>query len=237
MACNMLRPKDADDLTGAINPVERGASLKEQAYKQVKSLLLRGKLPDGAVASVPFVAKSLGISRTPVREAFLDLEKDGLIKILPKKGAVTLLISPQKKREIFLIRDALEGIVVTELAGSITKAQIADLEGIFERHKRTPRGEAGWDEFIRIDREFHLTMASFAGLEKIRDVLANIRDLMEMIGREALSSHGRREKIFKEHEKILGALERKDKRAACEAMRSHLMETERSLQAKEKARD
>jgi len=118
---------------------------------------------------------------------------------------------------------------VTKLADSITGTQIAALKSIFERHKKTPRGEAGWDEFIRLDREFHLTMASFAGFEKIGDILANIRDLMELIGREALSSHGRREKIFKEHERILVALERKDKRAARKALRFHLAETERSL--------
>jgi len=225
----MSHVNTTDDLTSAINPVERGASLKEQAYKQVKSLLLSGKLPQGTVVSVPLVARSLCISRTPVREAFLDLEKEGLIKILPKKGAVTSLISTEKKREIFLIRNALEGIVVSQLAESITDEQIAALRTLFERHKKTLRGEAGWDEFIRIDREFHLTMASFAGLEKIREVLANIRDLMEMIGREALSSHGRREMVFKEHEKILGALEKKDKRAARKAIRFHLEKTERSL--------
>jgi DNA-binding GntR family transcriptional regulator len=60
---------------------------------------------------------------------------------------------------------------------------------------------------------------------------------MEMIGREALSAHGRREKIFKEHEAILAALERKDKRAACKAMRFHLEETENSLQSKKSRRD
>jgi DNA-binding GntR family transcriptional regulator len=233
----MSQVRRSDGLSDAMNPVERGASLKEQAYQQIKSLLLRGKLPDGAIASVPAVAKSLGISRTPVREAFLDLEKEGLIKILPKKGAVTRFLTPAKKREIFLIRDAIEGIVVRQLADSITKEQIVALKNIFEQHKKTPRGEAGWDEFIRVDREFHLTMASFAGLEKIREVLANIRDLMEMIGREALSSHGRREKIFKEHENILAALERKDKHAACKAMRFHLAETENSLQGKKRRSD
>lgn len=231
MARNMSQVNSADDLSGAMNPVERGVSLKEQAYKQIKSLLLSGKLPHGTIASVPPVAKSLCISRTPVREAFLDLEREGLIKILPKKGAVTNPISPERKREIFLIRQALEGIVVTKLADSITGTQIAALKSIFERHKKTPRGETGWDEFIRVDRELHLTMASFAGFGKIRDILANIRDLMELIGREALSSHGRREKIFKEHEKILVALERKNKRAACKAIQFHLAETERSLKS------
>ncbi len=229
MACHMSQARLPDDVVDSIISLERATSLKEQAYQQIKTLLLTGKLPNGTVASVPLIAKSLGISRTPVREAFLDLEKEGLIKILPKKGAVTNLVSSEKKREIFLIRGALEGIVVTQLADSITEAQIAALMSIFERHKKTPRGEAGWDEFIRLDREFHLTMASFAGFEKIREVLTNIRDLMEMIGREALSSHGRREKIFDEHERILGALERKDKPAAQKAIRFHLMETERSL--------
>jgi DNA-binding GntR family transcriptional regulator len=225
----MSQVKLTEDLASSIISLERASSLKEQAYKQMKSLLLRGKLPHGTVASVPLVAKSLGISRTPVREAFLDLEKEGLIKILPKKGAVTNPASPETKREIFLIRHALEGIVATKLADSITGTQIAALKTIFERHKKTPRGEVGWDEFIRLDREFHLTMASFAGFEKIGDILVNIRDLMELIGREALSSHGRREKIFKEHARILLALERKDKRAARKAVRFHLEETERSL--------
>lgn len=229
MARNMSQPKMTEDLASSMISLERSSTLKEQAYLQIKTLLLTGKLPHGTVASVPLIAKKLGISRTPVREAFLDLERDGLIKILPKKGAVTNPISPEKKREIFLIRDALESIVVTQLAESITEAQIATLKSIFERHKKTPPGEAGWDEFIQVDRDFHLTMASFAGFAKIRAILANIRDLMEMIGREALSSHGRREKIFKEHENILKALERKNKRAAGKALRYHLSATERSL--------
>jgi DNA-binding GntR family transcriptional regulator len=227
----MSLPKLTEESASSIISLERVSNLKEQAYQQIKTLLLTGKLPHGTVASVPLIAKRLGISRTPVREAFLDLEKEGLIRILPKKGAVTNLISPEKKREIFLIREALEGMVVTKLSESITKTQVAALRSIFERHKKTPRGEAGWDEFIRIDREFHLTMASFAGFEKIKDILVNIRDLMEMIGREALSSHGRRETIFREHERILAALERKNKRAARKAIQYHLKETERSLKS------
>jgi DNA-binding GntR family transcriptional regulator len=218
-----------EDLASSMISLERASSLKSQAYQQIKTLLLTGKLPHGTVASVPLIAKRLGISRTPVREAFLDLERDGLIRILPKKGAVTNPISTEQKREIFLIRDALEGIVVTKLADSITAEQIRALRDVFERHKKIPQGEAGWDEFIRIDREFHLTMASFAGFEKIREILANIRDLMELIGREALSSHGRREKIFKEHERILKALEHNDQSAAAKAIQFHLSETERSL--------
>lgn len=229
MARNMSQAKMTEDIASSMISLERTSTLKEQAYQQIKTLLLTGKLPHGTVASVPLIAKGLGISRTPVREAFLDLEKEGLIKILPKKGAVTNPISTEKKREIFLIRNALEELVVTKLADSITETQIVALKSLFERHKKTPQGEAGWDEFIRIDREFHLTMASFAGFGKIRAILANIRDLMEMIGREALSSHGRREKIFKEHGKILKALERKNKRAAGKAIRFHLIETERSL--------
>ncbi len=231
MARNMSQPKSAQNLASSITSLERSLSLKERAYQQIKTGLLTGKLPHGTVASVPLIAKKLGISRTPVREAFLDLEKEGLIRILPKKGAVASLISPKGKREIFLIRDALESIVVTKLADSITETQVAALRGIFDRHKKTQRGEAGWDEFIQIDRQFHLTMASFAGFGKIKDILVNIRDLMELIGREALSSHGRREKIFREHERILAALEAKNKRAALKAIRYHLAETERSLKS------
>lgn len=227
----MSQPKSAHHLAGALTSLGRSSSLKELAYQQIKNGLLTGKMPHGTVASVPLIAKKLGISRTPVREAFLDLEKEGLIRILPKKGAVASLISPEGKREIFLIRAALESMVVTRLADSITGAQIAALKEIFDRHKKTQRGEAGWDEFIQIDREFHLTMASYAGFDKIRDILTNLRDLMELIGREALSSHGRREKIFKEHERILVALERKNKRAALQAIRRHLSETERSLKS------
>ena len=114
-----------EEFASSIISLERVSSLKEQAYQQIKTLLLTGKLPHGTVASVPLIAKRLDISRTPVREAFLDLAKEGLIRILPKKGAVTNLISPEKKREIFLIREALEGMVVTKLSESITKTQIA----------------------------------------------------------------------------------------------------------------
>jgi DNA-binding FadR family transcriptional regulator len=74
-------------------------------------------------------------------------------------------------------------------------------------------------------------MASFAGFGKIREILTNIRDLMELIGREALSSHGRREHIFKEHEKILAALETRNEREARKAIRHHLSATERSLKS------
>lgn len=228
MARNMSQA-DSEPLASSITSLERSSTLKERAYQQIKSGILTGKLPHDTIASVPLIAKKLGISRTPVREAFLDLEKEGLIRILPKKGAVANRISAAGKREIFLIRDALESTVVSRLAAAITPGQIAELRKILERHKTTPRGQAGWDEFIRIDREFHLSMASFAGLGKIREILVNIRDLMELIGREALSSHGRREQIFKEHEKILAALQKRNKREARKAIRHHLSETERSL--------
>jgi len=231
MARNMSHSKAVEPLADSMTSLERSSTLKERAYQQIKSGLLSGKLPHDTIASVPLIAKKLGISRTPVREAFLDLEKEGLIRILPKKGAVANRISPEGKHEIFLIRDALESAVVARLADSITDGQIAALRKIIERHKETPRGEAGWDDFILVDREFHLSMASFAGFGKIREILTNIRDLMELIGREALSSHGRREHIFKEHEKILAALEKRNEREARKAIRHHLSATERSLKS------
>ena len=208
--------------------IARSSSLTDQAYGGIRSRLIKGLFGGGT--SIPALAKELGVSRTPVREAILRLAREGFIEILPNKGFVAKPLKEETIREIFLIRGALENIVLVQLVPKVTQEQIAMLSRNLENQRRSVRDVRGWDPFLEKDREFHWMLAKFAGLEMSQEIIMNLVDLMLMTkaSRQFIT---RCNDIVSEHEKILTALKRRDLKASLKAVASHLDRSEAYLRA------
>jgi DNA-binding GntR family transcriptional regulator len=204
----------------------RPSSLTDQAYGGIKARLIKGLLGRGM--SIPALAKELGVSRTPVREAILRLAREGFIKILPNKGFAAKPLEEETIREIFLIRGALESIVLGQLVPKITEEQIAMLSVNLDYQRRRTYDVTGWDPFFEKDREFHWMLAEFAGLKMAQGIVMNLVDLMHMT-KASSKFITRCNEIVSEHEKILTALKRRDLKAGLKAVASHLDRSEAYL--------
>jgi DNA-binding GntR family transcriptional regulator len=196
----------------------------DQAYGEIKARLIKG-LVDGGM-SIPTLAKELGVSRTPVREAILRLAREGFIQILPNKGFVAKPLKEETIKEIFLIRKALETLVVDQLIPKVTTDQVAKL-GVNLNDQRALRG---WEPFVDKDKEFHCMLAKFAGLVNTEEIIANLWDLMLMT-KPSSQFISRRKAILHEHAKIVNALKRRDAKASLKAIVSHLDRSEDYLRA------
>jgi DNA-binding GntR family transcriptional regulator len=208
--------------------IPRSPTLTEQAYGGIRERLIRGMFDGGM--SIPSLAKELGVSRTPIREAILRLAREGFIEILPNKGFVAKPLKEETIKEIFLIRAALESLALVQLVPKVTKRQIAMLSRNLDIQRRTGSGVRGWDPFIEVDREFHLMLAKFAGLDITQEILTNLLDLMVMT-KGSSQFVTRRADIIGEHEKIVNALKRRDVKASLKAVASHIDRSEDYLRA------
>jgi DNA-binding GntR family transcriptional regulator len=184
----------------------------------------------GGGMSIPSLAKELGVSRTPVREAILRLAREGFIEVLPNKGFVAKPLKEETIREIFLIRGALESIVLKQLVPKVTQEQLAMLSRNLEDLRESVSDFRGWDPFLEKDREFHWMLAKFAGLKISQEIIMNIVDLMLMT-KASNQFITRCKDIVSEHEKILTALKRRDLKASLKAVGSHLDRSQEYLRA------
>lgn len=211
-----------------LEPVERSKSLKEQAYDKIKQAILNGEFKTTFWLSESQIAKALTISRTPVREALLLLEKEGLVKSLPQRGVLLLKLTQERLDEVFKLRRALETMTVEDLAESVTPEEIKKLRSLLERQRKFALNQSR-EAFLDVDEEFHLLMPELARLPKTREIIKNLRDQIRMVGFEALAQPGRMQEVIREHEQIIDALGRGESEEARRVMLDHLSRTEEAL--------
>src|SRR5512139_3162319 len=116
-------------------------SLGSRAYQELRRIILEGQVGPGKKLNEGELAKALGISRTPIREAINRLEKEGLVEIFPQRGAFVVQFTEEDVYELFLIRENLEGLAARLATGKITPASLAKLESCLEGFKEPFRGK------------------------------------------------------------------------------------------------
>src|ERR1700744_6260369 len=131
---------------------------KDRALDFVKRQVLTGAFPGGELISEGEVASALGMSRTPVREAFLRLEAEGLLRLYPQRGALVVPVSSDEARAVIEARLLLEQFA----AGKVVGRGSAVCAAVFERlaaelqRQREAAAKSDWQEFLDADRAFHL---------------------------------------------------------------------------------
>ena len=99
-----------------IIPISRAKSLKEQAYEKLKELIITGALEPGELHNEKRLAEALGVSRTPVREALLELSRESMVAFVPGKGVEICKFTTEQVREVFEIRRIIEGYIIKKIA-------------------------------------------------------------------------------------------------------------------------
>ncbi|MEU0499784.1 GntR family transcriptional regulator [Nocardia sp. NPDC005998] len=206
-----------------ITAVERPPTLGRRAYLQIQQAIRDGSLTHGEQYSENELAESLGMSRTPVREALLTLNREGIIVVESQRGFRLRELSTAERQEIFDLRSLLEGFVASRLALSATAEDISRLRAIVGAQESLSSGQES--EFLALDEQFHLLQSEILGLERTHATMISLRGAMWLIGFEALKLPHRLEAVVAEHRAIIDAIEQGDPEAAASAARKHLANT------------
>jgi DNA-binding GntR family transcriptional regulator len=210
----------------------RPATAKDRALDYVKTQVLTGAFPGGELISEGDVATALGMSRTPVREAFLRLEAEGLLRLYPQRGALVVPVSPDEVRAVIEARLVLEQFA----AGKVVARGPAACAAVFERlsgelRRQGDAAAAGdWREFLDADRAFHAITLDESGNAILSGFYSTLRDRqMRMIGESTLREPHRVTTIMDEHVGIAEALRDGDLQRALRAVQAHLASTVRAI--------
>jgi len=196
-------------------------TLKEQVAAGVRASIIAGHMAPGEVHSAPALAERYAVSVTPVREALLDLVKEGLLKPVKNKGFRVVEPSVQDLDEIASMRDLLEPPAVAMVANSATPEQLShlrELAVIISQHAAAGKIE----EYLEADRQFHLAVIEATGNKRLVETVAQLRSQARLFGLRRIAEKGELAQSSEEHNLLLHAIENKDAPLAEKIMRDHL---------------
>ncbi len=213
-------------------------SLKEQVYLYLKKAIVSGDLEVGKVYSEQWAAGLLGVSRTPVREAVLQLKQEYLVEILPYKGFQVKPLSIDEVKETFQIRQSLEGfcaILIAQHCRDLRVQQLlGELEGYLKDQEAVAR-EGSLYEFMELDEIYHREIVLYAGNERLFATYNEIRNRFERITVKVLTVPGRMEDTVQEHLHIWNKLKAGLPWEAYQAIQHHLDNTQSIMERKTSA--
>lgn len=195
-------------------------ALKQLAYEQLKAQIVSCRLLPGHVLSEQTLAEELGMSRTPVREALVQLGQDSLVKMTPRRGAFVAELSIQDIQEIFELREALETWAVRKVAGTVPRERLEEFQAAFNRLQRGDPYQLGG--YIDVDEEFHRFLVLQAGNHRCETLFRNLQDQNQRIRILSTRQPGRLAETQTEHLAIVEALRQGECEGAAAAMASHI---------------
>lgn len=203
------------------------ANLRSQAADVIRASIVGGELEPGEIYSAPALAERLGVSATPVREAMLDLAKDGLVEPVRNRGFRVVVVDDEALDEISELRHLLE---VPAMGIVIGRAGDEELMPLFEKVAAIERAAEIPDiaEFLLADRHFHLSLLGLTGNERLVRLVGQLRTQTRLIGLKVLAESGQLTASALEHRPILEAVCRRDEVMAATLMRRHLDHTRES---------
>lgn len=212
----------ADTATEKIVP----AQLERRVYERLRDGIVDGAHPPGSQLVEARIAEDLGVSKTPVREALIRLQRDGLVRIEPYRGARVLEPSADDIREVLELRSLLECHIARDLATRQPQAVLAGLEHCVGESRAALDGSDG-QALLDSLTEFSDLMAEACGNERMAKLLGDLRSVLLLIGSTSLRAPGREARSVAEHEAILAAIRDGDADAAVAATGAHIRSIER----------
>lgn len=195
--------------------------IREQVFKKLRQMILSYELKPGDKIIEGQLAKTLEVSRTPVREALHRLEEEGLIEIFPRRYCLVKGITIESIHEINLIRAKLEpeaAVIATDKLSEkdllLLESVLSESEGAFER--------SDIKAMIELNDEFHNIIINSSNLPRIKKMLENLQDYFMAFRYAFMEKKELAERTLKEHEDILGALRSRDKTLVKEIYEKHV---------------
>lgn len=202
----------------------RPVSLTEQATQLIHEAIISGDLVPGELYSAAEMGKKLGVSRTPIREAFLELERRGLLQIVKKRGARVVSTSIESLLEVFQVRLMLELPLARQGVLEATEESIAAVEVAYSNFAdAVEQNDAGL--VLHADRDFHTALLAGAGNERAKQILREQRDFVLNTGVGTVPISRTPEECFADHADIIDAFRASDADGTAQALGRHIIHT------------
>jgi DNA-binding GntR family transcriptional regulator len=201
--------------------IKQPESLAKMAYEAIRQSILSGQWKIGEQYNEKAIAADLGISRTPVREALLELASQDLIIFLPRRGLMLNRFTRRDVDEIFEVRKAIELAAVEKIVKTSPPFDLFEIEESLLNQRKAVK-QKDYLAFMEADRLFHTGISELTNNRRIISILDNIRDMIHVMGAKALALEGRALEVIEEHQTICEAVKKGNIEAARRAMAYHL---------------
>ncbi len=202
--------------------------LSERVTNEIRDLILDGELSPGERIGQEALADRFGTSRIPVREALRQLESEGLVSLVPNSGASVSKLDLDECLEIYKIRELLEPLALSESIPNLTDADIEELEQAALAIEKADKSE----DFLRLDRDFHLSSYRGAKTMRLRSLVENYWNTTQHYRRAYIGLIWPTGNwiIYYEHRLLVEAIKRRDTLEAGRILASHIRRTRLQLQ-------
>ncbi len=208
----------------SVSPIKERQTLSEQVFSTLKEAIVSGELKQGSKITEDSLAKKYGISRGPLREAMRKLESLRLLVRIPHAGMRVVTLTPQMIEEIYVVREALEGMSARLAALRMTDSEIQALKELLNKHQNTINQSSGKAYFQHEgDLDFHYCIAKASNNEWLLQLLGSeLYQLLRLCRHRSSQTPERPLKALAEHQQIVEAIANHDAELAEMLMRRHI---------------
>lgn len=209
-------------------PLDSYKPLREVVVENIRQAIISGQFPAGMRLMELQLAEEMGVSRTPVREAIRKMELEGLVVMIPRRGAYVANISIKDINEVYEVRTALDVLAAGLAAEKITDEEVAEMHRLIETD-RPLVAEKNYPKIIENDTAFHDIIYRASGNRRCMTIISNLREQITAIRGRSMPYPGRLEVMLEEHTAIADAIAKHNAKKAQEAVRVHMENAERTL--------
>jgi DNA-binding GntR family transcriptional regulator len=207
--------------------IEPQEPIAAQLFQRLRTRIIQLDFKPGQALSETEVARRYAVSRQPVREAFIKLAAAGLVEVRPQRGTFVKKIEVEAVMDARFVREAIEAEVVRAAVTSVDAAAIVGLRAQIAHQRAIPEGDhAG---FLAADETFHRTLAEIAGKAYAWRVVEEVKAQMDRVRYLSFGGATSTTVLIDQHERVVDALEARDRKLAEAAIRLHLREILKSL--------
>jgi len=202
--------------------------LREDIYKKLRDHILNQDYKIGEALIECKITKDMGVSRTPVREAFAQLYADGLVDFIPNKGVRVRGLTKKDIEDMYDIRSYIESISSLRASQTIKEFDIENLEKILAEENIFIKNN-NFQQFIKTDFDFHYGIIKLSDSRIYENLLTSMMEYTKSARKNSISIGSRAKKAYEEHISILKAIKNRDTLNAPELMKIHIMNAKKSF--------
>jgi DNA-binding GntR family transcriptional regulator len=201
--------------------IDNHMTLRERIVETIRNAIVNGQLAPGARIAEPELADKFGISRTPIREAFRQLESEGFITVVPRKGAIVASLSPRDIADFYDLKMVLEGYAARCAATTLTESDLTKMETV-NRQIEAAAEKKDLRRLLDLHNEFHDIFLRSCGNEKLHTLVQNLVMQFRRF-RLILAMPGKIEGSIRQHWEIIDAFRKRDPELAEDLVRKNAL--------------
>ena len=208
--------------------MQKHKPLRELVYEELRMLIMTGQIKPGTRMMEIDLAENMGVSRTPIREAIRQLEKDRLVTIEPRRGAYVSDISATEMEDMLFVREPLEGIATFLATQNMTDEEMQELTEVNRMYEIAyQKGER--EELIKLDTQFHNLIAEGSRNNYLISILKNLQEQVLRFRYIYFQSGKRAAEVIGEHQLILNNMMERNQEEAKKYSIEHIMKLRESI--------